>query len=279
MGSLVGLLADVIVYWALPIVGAALFSSVAAVIIAINPFLGSLTILTAASLTVIYSLKQRAIGQAALWAVLLVPYGILAIISPQWAILWGLGVSLLALGVLFVIPGVVLPRVRTLITTVVLALIGLHAVLSFTVWSHGMIFLTILGLLAMATGSWLFSRGARPWEIRRSQRQAGRLAVLVGLTLTTVGILVPLMSIPTIHVTIPRPIVSMWETITNHTEAWLTASRRVLIGERAKTNALLDLEPELKQAHRERWEQVIQRIPAAPLTPREWRELGLEQDP
>jgi len=278
MRSLVRLLANVIVYWALPIVGSALFSSLAAVIIAINPLLGGVVILAVVLLFVAYCLAAETVWQTLLWGALLVPYGLLAIIAPHWAVIWGLAISVLAFGVI-AIPGAVLPHARPLITTAILAAVGLHAVLAFTVWSHGVVFLTFLGLLAVAVGSWLFSQAARPWEIRQARRTAGRLAFTFGLMLIVVGLFAPRLSIPEIHISVPRPLSSAWETISNHAEASAISSKRVLIGERAKTRALEELESDLQRTHKNRWEQGIQQVPKAPFTTEEWRELGVEQDP
>jgi hypothetical protein len=265
----------IIVRWGIPIIGAALFSSVAAIIITANPFVGTAVILIVAALLVVYHLREGAVWQAVLWATLLVPYGVLAAFLPHWAVLWGLGISLLALGVLL-IPGSVLPHGRAILTTAILATVGLHAVLAFTVWSHGIIFLTVIGLLAVAAGRALFLQGARPWEIRRAQRLAGRLAFTFGLMLIVVGLIAPRLSIPTISISAPKPIASAWETVANHTESWATASRRTLIGERAKTRSLEELEADLQRAHRERWQGEIQQIPVAPFNPKEWRELAIQ---
>jgi hypothetical protein len=273
--ELIGLLAERVIHWAVPIVGAALFSSLAAVIIAANPFVGAAVTLTTALLLVIYRLREQAVWQATLWGVLLVPYGALSVMAPYWAELWGLGVSLLALGVLF-IPGVVLPHARGIITTALLAVVGLHTVLAMAVWSHGIIFFVIIGLLAVAAGRALFLQGARPYEIRRVQRSAGRLAIFLGLVLIVVGLIAPRLSIPTISISAPKPIASAWETVANHTESWATASRRTLIGERAKTRSLEELEADLQRAHRERWQGEIQQIPVAPFNPKEWRELAIQ---
>jgi len=273
-GAIVGLLADMITYWAIPIVGTALFSVLASIVIAINPFVGALVILIVAALLVIYCLREEAVWQAILWGSLLVPYSIVALTSPPWAIIWGLGISLTAIGVL-AIPGVVLPHSRVLLTTALTAAIGLHTVLAFTVWSQGIVFLTVIGLLALMAGIAMFSRGARPWELRHIQRQVGRLTVLGGLVFIVVGIIAPRLSLPTLAISASQPVVSVWETIVNHTEKWAFSSQRSLIGERAKTHSLKELEPELRQAYRERWEKNIQKIPDAPLTPEEWRELGV----
>jgi hypothetical protein len=273
--TIIGILADIVVYWAIPIVGAALFSSAAAIIIAANPFVGATVVIIVGLLLVYYCLREQAVWQAITWGALLVPYSALAIFAPHWAVLWGLGISLLALGVLL-IPGSVLPHGRVILTTAILAAVGLHTVLAMNVWSHGMVFLTVIGLLAVAAGSILFYRGARPYEIRRAQRLAGRLATTVGVLLVALGLIAPRLSIPALHISVPKPVVSVWDAVISRTEAWATASRRTLIGERAKTNALSELETDLQQAHRERWQGEIQQIPVAPFTPEEWRELAIQ---
>jgi len=274
MKMLVGLLTDILVFWATPIVGAALFSSVAAVIIAVNPLVGAAVVIIVAALLVIYCLREGAVWQAVLWGSLLVPYGLLATFAPHLAVLWGLGISLLAIGVLL-IPGAILPHARGILTVALIATVVFHTVLSFTVWSGGIIFLTVLGLIAVAVGSTLFSRGARPWEIRRAQRVAGRLAVLSGLVLITVGLIGPRLSMPALRISVPKPVVSVWDAVTSRTEAWAIASKRSLIGERAKTEALSELEPKLQRAHKTRWEEAIKKIPTTPLNQEEWKEMGV----
>jgi hypothetical protein len=239
---------------------------------------GATVIFIVAALLVIYCLREKAIWQAVMWGTLLVPYSALAIFAPHWSVLWGLGVSLLTLGILF-IPGVVLPHGRALLTAAIMAAIVLHTVLAMTVWSHGVVFLAVIGLIAVTAGSILLSQSARPWEVRRSQRQAGRLAITLGVVLIAVGLLAPGLSKAKTHLSTPQPIASMWETIVNHTEKWAISSKRSLIGERAKTEALSELEAQLKQAHQDRWQRGIQRIPESPLSPQEWKELGVEQDP
>jgi hypothetical protein len=274
IAAIVGLLADLIVYWAVPIIGAALFSAVSAIIIAVNPLVGAAVVIIIAAILVAYCLREGAVWQAVMWGSLLLPYGVMAIISPYWAVLWGLGISLLALGVL-TIPGAVLPHGRGILTAALIAVIVLHTVLSFTVWSGGVIFLVVIGLLAVAAGSFLFSRGARPWEIRRVQRSTGRMTATVGLILIIVGLLAPRFSMPKLNISLPRPLVSAWEVIANHAEAAFESSKRSLLGERAKTEALESLKEDLRHQHRERWDKNIRNIPNAPLSPREWQELGV----
>jgi len=279
LGAVIGLLADLIVYWALPVVGAALFSSVAAVIIAVNPLVGAAMILVVTALLVYYCLKEQAVWQAVMWGAIMAPYGVLAIIAPHWSVLWGLGINILALGVI-AIPGAILPHARGILAAAIFAAAGLHTVLAFTVWSRGVVFLILMGFLAMAMGSLLFSQGARPYEIRRTQRVAGRMAILTGVVLIVLGLIAPRLSKISIpEIPAPRPVVSVWKTVSTHTEMWALRAQRSLIGERAKTHSLEKLEPDLQRAHRERWKRGIQRIPDAPLTPGEWSESGVEQDP
>jgi len=209
-----------------------------------------------------------------MWSLLLAPYGVLAIFAPQWSILWGLGINLLALGVLCLIPGSVLPSTRGPLTAAILAATVFHAVLSFTVWSQGMVFFTAIGLLAVAMGTLLFSRVARPWEIRRAQRSAGRLIILTGIILIILGLIIPRISMT--NISAHRPLVSVWETLSNHAETMALYSKRVLLGERAKTNALSELESQLQQAHKARWQRAVQQISDVPLTTRELQELGIK---
>jgi hypothetical protein len=188
ISQIVGFLADIVIYWAIPLIGATLFSAIATIIIAVNPILGAVVILAVAVLLDIYCFHQGANGQATWWKTLLLPYGILAIVSPHWAVLWGLGISVLALGILF-IPGVILPQVRDHISNTILAVTVLHMILAFAVWSKGMIFLVVFGLLAIAVGNMLFSRAARPWEIRRAQRRLARLMIEIGILATITAII------------------------------------------------------------------------------------------
>lgn len=270
--QIIGLLNEIIISWFAPILGIALFSSITSIIIAINKFAGSIVILgVLVIITIYYSLKKGAIWQAILLEVLFGTYGLLALISPEWAILWGLILNIISLMILYIVPGVILPPVRKFINTALIGSIILHCIMAAAVNIGGSIFLIIIGLLSLLIGSLIFSQSARPWEIRRAQRRFVRIIATIGIIAVVVGLGWPLFR----NLYVPTPLINLWSGISYLTETWSLEKQKILIGEQAKTNALEKLSNDLENAHRQRWSQNINKIPSVPITQEELEDLGI----
>jgi hypothetical protein len=276
LGYILALLATVVAGWALPLVGVAILLPLLQVLYTLQPLVAVGVMLVLAGLLVYYSISRQAWWRAGVWA-----------------LLWGLGALTAALGVfhwyalflecvlviLLLIPGVVATGWAYLLRWYAAWEIGLTLLL---LWGQvqgvpGVTLVMVLLLLGFAT---LLGAGAyRPFEARRLRRRAAALV--------TIGALAILLWRP---VFIP---VSQWvgqaagsvgrAVATSPIGRWYHATalraERMELGERAKTQALRELQGPLTDAHRRRWEEAIREIPNLPLTPREWEDLGVSRDP
>jgi hypothetical protein len=203
--------------------------------------------------------------------------------------LWWLGALTAALGVfhwysLFIagilvvfllIPGVVDSRWINLLRWYAVGEIGFTLLF---LWGQeynlpGTSLVTALLLLVIAT---LVGAGAyRPFEARRFRRRAA--------SFVTIAVVLLLLWNPVLHPAvkwIENAAVQVGQTISDSpigrwyhiiTLRW----ERLEIGERAKTESLRQLQPNLIGAHKARLEKATQQIYNLPLAPQEWEDLGI----
>ncbi|BCX15230.1 MAG: hypothetical protein KatS3mg097_122 [Candidatus Parcubacteria bacterium] len=275
-----GLLGDIVVVWFVPILGVAIAAPVLAVVIAANNSVGGGIVLTIAALLAWACAVRQMWWQ--MWACLaaLLPLAALAFTAPLWARYWALGLQALALGILFIVPGAIWPSARAVFWVWLVAGVVLTAILAGGVFTGGAVAVVLLGLLLLGAGAILFSQGARPWEIRRAQRQTARVLTGLGVAALAIGLFSPVVrnwQLPELRA--PAPIANMWAYLSAHTEKWALSAQRGLLGERAKTSSLEEMGEAAQLAHKARWKRLITQVPDAPPSREEWRDLGIPQDP
>ena len=189
--ALVGLVADIAIGWFVPLLATAVGAIVFAIFITANHWIGGGVTLVIATILVVHCVYYRMWWQAVVWLVALFPLAILAFFSPTWALYWALGLELLALGILFVIPGVVWPTARRWITSGLIAGAILTSALAGVTLTGGPVEILLLGIILLGASTLIFSRAARPWEIRRSQRRTARLLAGTGILLITGAAIAP----------------------------------------------------------------------------------------
>lgn len=273
--QIVGLVADVVVGWLVPLVGIAILMPVMGIIIAANQTVGSVITAVLTAVIAYHHIRNRMWWQLGVIGGILVPLIILAIFAPAGAILWTFFIQSIALGLLFLVPGAIIPSARRVITAWLIGGIILTTVLTGVVRTGGEVLFAFLGLIALGGAAIFFSRAARPWEIRRAQRRVGRLLAALGIALIFVGLLYNW-----------RPTIAVPEPPQAFKDAWVVISaplHRRAVAEEQKTKALSELADDLRKAHWDRFFWSIRKIPSFPLTEEEWEELGIpkqvERDP
>jgi len=271
IGYVLALLATIVVGWALPLIGVAIALPLLQVLYNLNPWVAVILMVMLGGLIVYYSLTHQAYWQAIAWAAL---WGLGAVAAVAGAFHWyALLVEVLVLVVLLV-PGLVVPGWAGLLRWYAAGEIGLTLLL---IWGEGQglpgtVLVIALLLLALAA---LIGLGAyRPFEARRLRRMAATLATLAAIALLIwQPVLQPAAGwLGEVLVTSP---IGRWYHV------WALRAERTELGERAKTEALRQLQGPLTDAHRQRWERGIQQVPNLHLTEEEWRDLGVprEADP
>ncbi len=192
--ALIGLAARVAIGWFVPLLATAVVTIVFAIIIAANHWIGGGVVLFATTLLVVYCVYQKMWWQTVVWLVSLLPLAILAFLSPVWALYWALGLELLVLGILLLIPGVVWPTFRRWILEGLIIGALLISFLIGIIITGGKIEILLLGVILLGVSIILFSRSARPWEIRRSKRRTARLLSSAAILLIAGAIAAPVIS-------------------------------------------------------------------------------------
>lgn len=271
--QILGLVADVMVGWLVPLVGIAILMPVMGIIIAANQTVGSVITAVLTAVIAYHHIRNRMWWQLGVIGGILVPLIIMTIFAPSTAILWTFFIQSIALGLLFLVPGAIIPSARRVITAWLIGGIILTTVLTGVVRTGGEIVLALLGLIALGGAAVFFSRAARPWEVRRTQRRVGRLLAALGIALIFVGLLYNWR--PTINIT-PQAFKDAWGVI-------FAPIHRRAMAEEQKTIALDELKEELLDAHWERFRSAFEEMKLLPLTEEEWEELGIprqvERDP
>lgn len=274
--QILGLVADVVVGWLVPLVGIAILMPVMGIIIAANPTVGGVITAVLTAVISFYHIRNRMWWQLGVIGGILVPLIIMTIFAPAGAILWTFFVQSIALGLLFIVPGAVLPSARRIISTWLIVGVIITTVLTGVVRTGGEVLLALLGLIAIGGAAMFLSRAARPWEIRRTQRRVGRLLAALGIALVMVGLIYNW-----------RPTIAVTEPPQAFKDAWVIISaplHRRAMAEEQKTIALDELKEELLDAHWERFRSAFEEMKLLPLTEEEWEELGIprqevERDP
>lgn len=268
--QLIGLLADFIIGWLIPLVVGATLMPVLSILIAANPVLGGVVTSGILILLAYHHIHHRMWWQLIVIGGIFLPLITLVIFTPQWAILWTFFVQSIALVLLLIIPGAIIPAARRIIISWLVIGAVITLVLSVVIITGGRVFPTILGLIALGCGTVLLSRAARPWEIRRTQRRAGNLLTALGIALVFLGLLYNW-----------RPKIVVPEPPQVFKDTWVVISapiHRRAVTEEQKTKALEGLSSELISSHRQRWETGIKQIPTLPLSGEEWNELGVPRE-
>lgn len=273
ISQVMGFIYDIAVGFVAPLIILAALSVVFSIFIAANPIATSIVIAIITLLMVAYCYRQESRWQMFFYLILGGTYVVLGLTAPEWAVIWGLIINLITLSALIIVPGAVLPTFRTIVMNFITIAIIFHVALAAAIWKNANVFLVIVGIAALGLGSWIFSQSARPYEVRRAQRTVGRLGAILGIILLLASFL-PTLNLP--RLTIPRPIVSAYNILSNNAEEISLSTQRDLIGERAKTEALSQIEPLITSLHRERLLRGAEKIPSLPLSEKEWEELGIK---
>jgi len=117
----------------------------------------------------------------------------------------------------------------------------------------------VIALLLLALAALIGLGAYRPFEARRLRRMAATLATLAAIALLIwQPVLQPAAGwLGEVLVTSP---IGRWYHV------WALRAERTELGERAKTEALRQLQGPLTDAHRQRWERGIQQVPNLHLT-------------
>lgn len=183
-------LMTVVAGWFLPLFTVSVGASVFSIIVVFEPRVAGVVLLFIIGTLELYLLVNRMGWQAGMWLALLLPLATLSYVeNVAGALYWALGLQLLSLAILYILGEVVWPSFRLVVRRIAIAAILLTAVLAGCVFTGGWAALALLGLLVIGAAALLLSRAARPWEIRRAQRRAGRLLAALGLVLIIAGIL------------------------------------------------------------------------------------------
>jgi hypothetical protein len=269
VGYLLALLATVVAGWALPLVGVALVLPLLQLIYVLQPWVAAGVMCVLGALLVGYSATRQAWWQGIFWGVLWFGGAVAAITGVfHWYALLLEGVVL----VILLVPGVVAPGWVGLLRWYAAGELALSLVL---LWGRGVGLpgaTLVLGLLLLGIAVLVGAGAYRPFEARRMRRRLAGLAVLAAALLI-----------------LWQPVVlpaSQWlgqAVAVSPVGRWYRATalqwERRELGERAKTQALRELQGPLTDAHKARWERDIQQIPNLPLGQREWQELGIPRDP
>jgi hypothetical protein len=269
-------LAAVVVWWVVPLIAVSVLLPLFQVLAALNPWAAALVMLLLGALVAWYFATHGAHVQAVVWGAL-----------------WGMGALAAALGVfnwyaliiegvlliLLIIPGVVAPQWANLLRWYATGELALTLLL---IWGQGAGLpghVPVMALFLFALAALIGIGAYRPFEARRLRR---RLATLAAVTAVLMLIWQPVI-IPAVNWA-ERTAEAVWQ-VTGQAVAtsplgwWYHSislrAERTAIGERAKTEALRQLQGPLTDAHKRRWEEAIGRIHRLLLTPAEWGDLGI----
>jgi hypothetical protein len=272
IGYILAFLAAIVVWWGLPLIVVAISLPLLQILYILQPLVAAILMILLGALLVYYSLYRRVWWYVFLWGLLWWLGALAAVLGVfHWYSLFIAGI----LAVFLLIPGAVYHRWVNLLRWYAVAEI------SFTflfLWGQeynlpGTSLVTVVLLIITAV---LVGNGAyRPFETRRLRRRIAAIATIAAFLL--------LLWNPVLHPAVKwigNAAVQVGQTISDSpigrwyhiiTLRW----ERMEIGERAKTESLRQLQPNLIEAHKARLEKATQQIYNLPLAPEEWEDLGI----
>jgi hypothetical protein len=278
LGFLLATLATIVVGWVLPLMGVALVLPLIQLIYTLQPLLAAGVMIILGGLLVWQSLHRQAYWQAVVWGAL---WGLGALTAGLRVFHWYALILESVLVILLLVPGIVVPTWAGVLRWFAT---GELALTLFLIWGErqGMPGVTVvMALLLLALAALVGSGSYRPFEARRLRRRLAGLA-----TLATVTLLLWQPVVLPVSGWLGQAAGQLGQAVSISPPArWYRISvlrwERREIGETAKTASLRQIQPALTASHRQRWEKAIKEIPALPLAPGEWRDLGIprEADP
>lgn len=185
--------------------------------------------------------------------------------------LLALVVALIALGIFLIIPSVVWVSLRPIWMNILIVQIGI-SLAQLIKYQLSLSPVIVMTALLLFVASWLIGSGAyRPYEVRAARRSLSTLAMWAALLVILWQPVIVPAARGVGEVVASSPIGNLYRVLELRT-------RRVVLGEEAKTSSLTELKNEFRGAHRARWEKGIEKIPSIPLSSQEWDELGV-RDP
>ena len=272
LGYLLAYVATVVVSWALPLIGIGLIIFILQVLAFFQPIIAVVLMVLLGIFTVLYSLRRDALWQGVLWSILW-GIGIFSVFL-GWFQYYALLLETIVFFILF-IPGVITQEWATILRWFV---IGELILTAFLIWGkvNGvmLLFVMILVVLSILLGAGSF----RPYEVRRIRRRLASLAIISAIfILLWQPIISPSINSNSGLIFFARNFISSSPVGRFYNLVSLYLERKE-IGERAKTEALHQLEDQLTSSHCQRWERGIQQIPTLPLSREEWEDLGIPQE-
>jgi hypothetical protein len=265
-------LAAVVVWWVVPLIAVAVLLPLFQVLAALNPWAAALVMLLIGGLIAWYFATHGAPLQSVLWGTIWGVGALMAIVGVfNWYALFLESVLI----ILLLVPGVVVHAWAGLLRWFAVGELALTLLL---LWGQGaglpgptLVFALLLLVLAALLGAGAY----RPFEARRIRRRLATMAAVAAVVLL------------------------LWQPVIQPAASWLgqagqafvravstsplgrwyrvasLRAERVELGERAKTQALRQLQPQLTEAHKARWERAIREVPQLPLAGGEWGDLGI----
>jgi hypothetical protein len=267
-------LAAVVVWWLVPVVALLVLMPIFQLLAALNPWAAAVVMVLLGFLVAWYFATHGAHIQALTWAVIWGMGGVMALAG--WLNWYALFVESVLL-IILLVPGLVVPAWSGLLRWFAVGELALTLLL---LWGQGAGLpgpTLVFALLLLALSALVGSGAYRPYESRRLRRRLAGLAVMAAVVL----LLWQPVLYPAGQVAVDAAKATARAVADSPPARWyhviaLRWERRE-IGERAKTEALRQLQGPLTDAHRRRWEKGISQVPNLPLAPQEWEDLGIPQ--
>jgi hypothetical protein len=275
-----GGLYTIAVEWAVPILGVTLLLPLLQIVFTLQPLVAAGVMGLLGGLLVYYCIHHGLHWQALLWELLC---GLGALTAALGVFHWYALFVESVLVILLLVPGIVAPGWLQILRWYATGELALTVLL---IWGQevglpGVTLVMDLLLLALAT---LLGLGAyRPFETRRLRRRFATMATLAAiLLLLWQPLIIPAanwagQAAQTAGQAVGQAVATSPIGRWYHVAA--LQAERLELGERAKTEALRELQGSLTDAHKRRWEKGISQVPQIPLTGEEWRDLGVPRDP
>jgi hypothetical protein len=277
-GYILALLAAIAVGWVVPLVGAGVLLPLLQIVYTLNPWVATGMMAMLGGLLVYYSISRQAWWQAAFWATI---WGMGAVAAIAGVFHWYALLLEVVVLVILLVPGVVAPGWLQILRWFAAGELGLTLLF---LWGQGQAvpgIVLVTAVLLLSLSALVGSGAYRPYESRRMRRRLATMAAVAAVVLL------------------------LWQPVIQPAASWLEQAgqafvravstsplgrwyrvaslraERAELGERAKTQALRELQGRLEEAHKARWEKATQQIPNLPLAANEWGDLGVprEADP